>query len=74
MTALPGWATVLLVFAVSIALTFAVYEIYAALKKHSVRRAARTEAVGGVAENLSACDVSVAEKKQEDKDEAKEDK
>lgn len=74
MTALPGWATVLLVFAVSIALTFAVYEIYAALKKHSVRRAARTEAVGGVAENLSAYDVSVAEKKQEDKDEAKEDK
>ena len=71
MTALPGWATVLLVFAVSIALTFAVYEIYAALKKHSVRRAARTEAVGGVAENLSAYDVSVAEKKQEDKDEAK---
>ena len=74
MTALPGWATVLLVFAVSIALTFAVYEIYAALKKHSVRRAARTEAAGGVAENLSAYDVSVAEKKQEDKDEAKEDK
>lgn len=68
MTSLPGWLTVLLVFAISIVLTFAVYEAYTALKKRwAAHRAARAEAaVCGADAEVSAPDVSAADEKPED--------